>query len=421
MVEFVEPFESGSNGANITTANTGFDAVSGTPPVFDTTAYQGSFAAKFSSSSTTITVRRTYSGGLVSTMYHLFYVRQLANPSAAMVVAQQRASGTNRHQVRILATGELQLRNGTTAVAQTTLQLAANTWYRVEWKIVTGTEQRLRVFTGANIEGTTPDEEISGAANQGTGDNTLFGLITAATWTGWIDMVRADPTNWLGPIAFTASASDTAGATDTTTRALTTARPATDTASASDTAHAGITLSRGTADTATADDASARTLATGRIGSDSAPAGDTTTRTTAESRTVADTITGSDTTAAATGHSRPVADSAPAADAIATLVHLLRTPTDTAAATDSVMWGTGTGRTIADTVAATDSASRTTQLARSAAESTTIGDTAAGGLVLATRRPGGRLTPGAVAAAYRTGGTSYRTSAVPSTREVSGT
>lgn len=76
-----------------------------------------------------------------------------------------------------VSTGKFQLRNGTSAVATSTMNAVLDgRAYRLNWRVnQTGTTQFLDIYTGANLGGTTPDETISGAYTQGNVGRLMLG------------------------------------------------------------------------------------------------------------------------------------------------------------------------------------------------------------------------------------------------------
>jgi hypothetical protein len=76
------------------------------------------------------------------------------------------------------------LRDGNTAVATSTHTLAAGDWVRVEWYVDRGgtSTQTLELFYSGNIEGTIPNEVLTGACTAATTPlhQVSSGLITAS-------------------------------------------------------------------------------------------------------------------------------------------------------------------------------------------------------------------------------------------------
>lgn len=87
------------------------------------------------------------------------------------------ADGTPAAEFRVTTAGKFQLRNATAAVAtSTTNAVLDGRWYRFRWKVnQTGATQFVDIFAGSNLNGTVPDETISGAYTQGNVGQLIFG------------------------------------------------------------------------------------------------------------------------------------------------------------------------------------------------------------------------------------------------------
>ncbi len=197
-IDFTENFSGAANGTTITTSNTAFAAVLGSP-TFDSGTAVSRLSAKFPGGST-MSVQENFTA--TNVRYFRRYFRMTALPSATTIIAHARSGTTARAQVRVvITTGKLQLRNGINAVgADSTLSLSADTWYRLEWKVDnTAQTQTLRIFHGTNLHGTTPDEEMVRLFDGGTFDNVLDGQITSATWVTYEDQFASAPDVWPGP------------------------------------------------------------------------------------------------------------------------------------------------------------------------------------------------------------------------------
>lgn len=179
---FSETFYQGAAGDLLTTSNTTFGTITGAS-VFAASAPTGAFSplSALFSTTTTMTALESFSGGLTSNVYYTMYVKVTAFPSVTTIIAHLRAAGVARHQLRITNTGTLQLRNNVTAVATSVATLTAGQWARLDWQVLNGTTQTLKIFLGANINGAVADETISGASTTGTMDECQWGVTTAAT------------------------------------------------------------------------------------------------------------------------------------------------------------------------------------------------------------------------------------------------
>jgi len=149
-VDIVEDFEGGTNGAVITTSNTGLGFTDGVATFTNTGGvHTGSLAALYSATAGT-SYSVVYFGAptLRGASYARFYVTFAALPAANVLIGAYRAVTTSRAELRINSAGTVTLRNGTTAVYTSTATLAANTTYRIEWDAVNGTGQAVRVYVG---------------------------------------------------------------------------------------------------------------------------------------------------------------------------------------------------------------------------------------------------------------------------------
>jgi hypothetical protein len=87
--------------------------------------------------------------------------------------------------------------------------IAADTWYRLEWHVVHSTTVghfEARLFHGANLHGTTPDETFGNLTNNyntgASSDEVRAGLNSnpgASGATMWVDALAIDDTAWIGP------------------------------------------------------------------------------------------------------------------------------------------------------------------------------------------------------------------------------
>lgn len=204
-VVFSEGFETGPDGASITTSNTGYTTVNGTRIFDSTTRIAGSLSAKCIGNGTTGSfLRHTFTG--TTLRYFRRYMNVDAFPASGNTVTLCRvrtSGGTDVAQIVLISTGVLQIRNGATIVATTSTTLTLRSWFRVEWQLDNGTStQNFRLFTGANANGTTATETLTGAFTGGTFDRCEEGGATNS-YVGniWIDEVVDDDATWPGPSA----------------------------------------------------------------------------------------------------------------------------------------------------------------------------------------------------------------------------
>lgn len=204
---FTEDFEGGSSGSAITTANTAYNAVpvsgSGTNTfqagLFGLCARCGVTAA-----SSTAYLQQDFTATGVRYLRRYFKVSALPG-GFNVILAALVSPNTNRARVGLTVAGLLLIQNGTTTVGTSTTVVAADTWYRVEWKLDnTGATQSLQIFVGANINGTTPDETITGTFSTGTFNRVREGNPTGFQIQVFLDAVKDD--NAAYPGSYVASA-----------------------------------------------------------------------------------------------------------------------------------------------------------------------------------------------------------------------
>ena len=206
-----ERYETGPAGATLDTTTTAFTAVGGTSTngsrTFTSNApHEGSLCGEYVTGSTTGSMWTRYDPpAALGTVYLRAYVRFVtALPgNNTGIVYWRTAGGTVRARLEVNAAGTFTIKNGTTAVATSTVATAIDEWCRLEWELVNGTGQTLRIFVGANVDGATPDETITGTFNTGSdGQQFLMGWAAAvANRTLRLDAVAVDDATWVGPLA----------------------------------------------------------------------------------------------------------------------------------------------------------------------------------------------------------------------------
>jgi len=218
MAVLSNSFEGGTEGANITVANSGggngnaFDGVA-----FDNfTEYDNAFAAHGSqsgllaaSANAPAPVWNTSWPGS-TTVWTRAYMRFTdATPAASTVIHEVRElNGTTVGcDVRLTTTGTIQLRAPATLRYTSSTVITDNSWFRIELQVdssATVGHIQCRLFVGANVNGTTADESFGSAVdNWDTGDGTVGGWRTGwgttSTANMWIDEVSMSDVGWLGP------------------------------------------------------------------------------------------------------------------------------------------------------------------------------------------------------------------------------
>lgn len=215
-------FEAGTDGTAITSSNSPFDSIIPAGAWTFSSAHVlspggGTLAAKASPSAqiqylTTSTAMWTG----VTKLYYRFYWYCEVMPSANSTLCfwRQFGSGTFADSPRVLTTGVVQIRNSSsTQVAQTSSGfVSAGNYYRFEGMIdVANAQQQIKIFSGANANGTTADFD-SGVVASSVGtftacDQFQLGYNNSTTATGHFDNMQVNDSvsGWVGPIASPAS------------------------------------------------------------------------------------------------------------------------------------------------------------------------------------------------------------------------
>jgi hypothetical protein len=171
---FTEDFERGAAGANLSTANTNFDTLSGTAP----SAFTFSADQKVSGSLSGRALRTPtpapfgYQLGYKDLsptrpdLYTRAYVYIPSWPTGTRIMQINNAAG-NAAGIQTATTGgtRLQLNQGTTYIASgPAVSVVTGQWMRLDWEVHTNGTQRLRVFWGDSLNSTDPS-----SANSDTG------------------------------------------------------------------------------------------------------------------------------------------------------------------------------------------------------------------------------------------------------------
>lgn len=204
-IDFTEGLEGGTAGADLTTANTGFDQISGTAPTFSTVGvHGGSLSMQASAAAAISSVRHILAAGLRPVSFLRWYMTFQADPAAVTAIFSASSAGTLRAQVRINTARTLSLRNSTTTVFTSTAALAVDTLYRLEWDLDnTATTQALRIFLGDSS--TVVENSGAQTYNTGTHDRFVAGLPAAATWTWQLDDLQIRDDFTPGPMVVAAA------------------------------------------------------------------------------------------------------------------------------------------------------------------------------------------------------------------------
>ena len=200
---FAELFEGGTAGTAVTTGNSNFDTVqaditfqtSPAPP-------QGTRWAKIAPASG-VTRYMQVTVTATGVLYVRFYFRIDAAPTGAVDLLATRGSNGIRQRMGI-TTGRLAtLQNGATNVWTSTTAIPAGDTHRAEIRIDNAAgQQQLRLFLGANRNGTTPDVDSgSRTYNQGSIDTLRFGQNNnTGLLVSYMDAVAVDNATWVGPV-----------------------------------------------------------------------------------------------------------------------------------------------------------------------------------------------------------------------------
>lgn len=246
------------------------------------------------------------------------------------------------------------------------------------------------VFSTSVTTGTSTDVPVVTATVSGTTTNVRGpSLLVRVRETGGAQLARST--------SDTASATDTstratslprgladpAGAVDVSARSSARARALSDTASASDATAASVTrvVARSVTDTASAVDVTARTTARSRGLTDTAAAADSLARGSSRARMLVDTAVASDSSVAGRGVARAQGEVVGGADLATRAVRTARILTDVATADDGTTRATSAGRARTETAPGDDTSTRVVGLHRPLSDAADTTDTAAAGTV----------------------------------------
>lgn len=193
---FTEDFDTGTPGTNITTANTGFNYVSGGPRFSTAAALDGPVGMESAPSG-----YGAMPVGGRTTLYMRAYVRYMTLGTIAWHWNLLTPAPAVAATLRVNANGTLRIMPGSSGtILQSTAALVAGEWARLEWGI-TGSTMTLRMFTGANVHGTTPDYESTPTAWTGTTVNaSQIGDLSSSGLGVHVDGLAIDDSTWVGPV-----------------------------------------------------------------------------------------------------------------------------------------------------------------------------------------------------------------------------
>lgn len=201
---FTQDNENGTHGNVLTTGLTGYDAMTGQDPVYDNTwASDGSLSAKYALAGNFSLQTKTIASA--TNTYWRRYLKIGIPSSSTAVVGVYDTNAVILGSVRILTTGKIQLRNaGFVSLDESTHTFVAGEEVRVEYHPIVGGTSTVRLFWGANLNGATPDETLSGTnGTAGTGLITQVreGVVSSTTVTMYADSSEIDNADWPGPVA----------------------------------------------------------------------------------------------------------------------------------------------------------------------------------------------------------------------------
>lgn len=143
------------------------------------------------------------------------YYAWTAPPGTNTSIMVLAASGVAGVQVQLMATGAIRMRDAGSVTRYTSPVLASNTPHRLELHVVhsaTLGRMELRIYSGANVDGDTPNETIGSAVtnwNTAANSNSWRTGVVSSPGTGGltlhVDDLAIDDTGWIGS-AYTASA-----------------------------------------------------------------------------------------------------------------------------------------------------------------------------------------------------------------------
>lgn len=223
VVSHAEPFESGSEAADLTTSNTVFSAISkgasSTAKFKAAQALHGSSGAELvAAANETVTCDRTItSSPLVWSRVYSKGLPSLTMSAGSFTLIRARLGATTYAQVKVKSNGSFELvKENNTLVAASATLITAGKAFRVSLGIdASGTALTCKIYVGANLESTTPTETLGGTAGTYGGGNIdlfLFGVGTAQTGglTVPLDSVEISNVAEPGPLG-TAGAAAPAG------------------------------------------------------------------------------------------------------------------------------------------------------------------------------------------------------------------
>lgn len=212
MAQTTATFETGVNGAAISTGDTGSATAwdvrtnpGGNSITYDNSHAYGTLSAKVDSTTTAGSsnlLAWTTALGTLTDWYGRVYLYATANPSDSYRVS---VDGNNNFVLYVTSSGTIQQYDQGGLIHATSASISLNQWVRLEWHWINSTsvgQVELRLFNSP--DSSTATETKTSAANRNTSASTTdlsFGLSSGASATGpiWLDNIVAGATTWTGP------------------------------------------------------------------------------------------------------------------------------------------------------------------------------------------------------------------------------
>lgn len=197
-------YDEGTDAADLTTAS-GYTTFSGTKATYsDDWFHQSSgLSMHVVTSSDNSSAQLNLATG-VATPYRQDYYKIGALPTGSACILTRAFIGvgvTNAASYQLTTAGKFQnLDAGSASGSASSHTFAAGDVVRVAWKIEPGGATTLRMFWGANLEGTTPDETVTGTCTAtGLIQQYRDGAITSTTVDYYRDDVDVSDSDWPAP------------------------------------------------------------------------------------------------------------------------------------------------------------------------------------------------------------------------------
>ena len=219
---FAESFDGGAVGEDITPADTIFNVIENQPATFEASPQpvDGSLVGRYESSGDNIRTKVEFAidgtdPGGATQLYERVYLWVERYPSAVMRFLTFETSpevtppGEDVLALRMDARGHIEVYDGAEFEPEneTTSEVPLGQWVRVEvmFDSTAGPhgQTQVRLFTGANVEGTEPDETVTidHVASPGNPVTTAaFGVLNLVKVDYSLDAIEASTLTWVGPV-----------------------------------------------------------------------------------------------------------------------------------------------------------------------------------------------------------------------------